>query len=114
METVSLISEYQIEPYRGSTEKLHQTAVMFSGSPQTSNTPGKIMLLNDPGSTQAFFYEFRLADILYGEEATSLSLPDGSNVHMVRLWVKKDSTALKIVPFHVQDTAQGLKDFFTE
>ena len=114
MEPVSIISQYQIEPYHGSTEKLRQNAVMFTGSPRAGNSQGKILLLNDPGSSQSFFYEFRIADILYGEEAPNLSLPDGSTVAMVRLWVKKGSTALRITPFHVQDTASGLHDFFGE
>lgn len=112
MEPRSLIARYQIELYRGSYEKLRQISVMFTGSPQSSNDAGKIMLLNDPGSQHSFFYEFRTSDIVYAEEAPSLALPDGSTASTVRLWIKKGATALKIEPFHVQDTAMGLNEFF--
>jgi inorganic pyrophosphatase len=112
MEPLTLISEYQIEPYRSSPERLKHMAVMFTGSPRSGNQPGRVVLLNDPGSGQSFFYEFRTGDILYAEEAPSLALPDGSTVSMVRLWVKKGATALRVIPFHVQDTSQGLGDFF--
>ena len=114
MESRTLISQYQIEPYRGGPEKLNHSAISFVGSPRNSIHPGKILLQNDPVSQQSFFYEFRTADILYAEELSSLSMPDGSAASMVKLWVKKGATALKIEPFHVQDTAGGLRDFFQE
>jgi len=114
MEPITVIGQYQLEPYRGSLEKLKQIAVQFLGSPRNSPAEGKVLLLTDPGSAHAFYYEFRSVDILYGEEAPSLSLADGSAVSMVRLWVKKGATALRIVPFNVQDTAQGLRDFFAD
>lgn len=112
MEAVTIIERYQIEPYRGSHEKLRQIAVVFTGAPRSTSAPGKILLLNDPGSQQAFFYEFRTEDIVYAEEAPSLALPDGTTASMVRLWVRKGATALKIESFHVQDTAAGLSQFF--
>lgn len=113
MESLTVIARHQIEPYRGSPDKLRQIAVRFTGSPHTSQSPGKVLLLNDPGSQHAFFYEFHVEDILYGEEAPTLSLPDGSTAQMVRLWVRKGATALKIEAFHVQDTAAGLSRFYS-
>ena len=112
MEALTVISRYFIEPDRGSQEKLRQIAVCFTGAPHASHVPGKVLLLNDPGSAHAFFYEFRGEDIVYAEEAPSLALPDGSTAAMARLWIRKGSTALKIEPFHVQDTAGGLGDYF--
>jgi hypothetical protein len=114
MEALTVFARHSIAPYRGSHEKLRQIAVCFSGSPRSSQTPGRVLLLNDPGSQLAFFYEFRTEDILYGEEAASLALPDGSTASMVRLWVRKGATALKIEAFHVQDTAAGLSGFTVE
>jgi len=114
MESQALISRYQILPYRGGAEKLNEVAVAFTGAPRQSNHSGKVVLLNDPISRQSFFYEFRSEDIVYAEEGATLSHPDGSIVTTVILWVKKDATALKIEPFHVQDTAQGLTGFFRE
>ena len=112
MEALTVVARYALEPYRGSQEKLRQIAVCFTGSPHPSQSHGKVLLLNDPGSQHAFFYEFRADDIVYAEEAPSLSLPDGSTAAMARLWVRKGSTALKIEPFHVQDTAGGLGEYF--
>lgn len=112
MEITLLIDQYQIEPYRGGPDKLRHVAVCFTGSPRSSSDPDKILLLNDPASQAAFFYEFRSADIVYAEEAPSLVMGDGSTVPMVRLWIRKGATALRIVPFHVQDTAAGLRDLF--
>ena len=114
MESAALIAQYQVEPYRGSYEKLRNTAVLFTGSPRSSTNAGRILLLNDPASQHSFFYEFRAEDIVYAEEAANLSLPDGTTASRVRLWVKKGATALKIEPFHVQDTAGSLTDFLAD
>ncbi len=112
METMTLISRYSaVEPYRGSPEKLRQVAVAFTGAPRGNPDPGKVILISDPFSQQAFVYEFRAADVVYAEETPSLSLADGTMVAMVRIWVRKGATALKLVPFHVQDTAQALREF---
>jgi hypothetical protein len=111
MEVTVLIDKY-VEPYRGGPDKLRHVAVAFTGSPRSSSDPDKILLLNDPASQGAFFYEFRAGDIVYAEDAPSIVLHDGSTLAMVRLWIKKGVTALRIVPFHVQDTAAGLRDFF--
>lgn len=112
MEPQVLISKYQIEPYRGSAEKLRQLAVAFVGAPRSSGTPGRVLLQNDPGGQQAMFYEFRASDILYVEEASSLSLPDGSTASMVRLWVRKGVKALRMEAFQVQDMAEDIRDMF--
>ena len=111
-ETDSLISRYPIEPYRGGHKKLEGIAVAFAGSPRGRGDTDKVLLLADPLSHQSFFYEFRAVDVVYVEEAPNLSLPDGSTISMVRIWVKKGSIALKIEPFSIQDTSQSLRDFF--
>jgi len=112
METTTLISRYQIDLYRGSHRKLEEIAIAFTGSPKKSRDKDKVLLVNDPISQHTFFYEFRSQDIVYAEEASNLSMPDGSTVSMVRLWIKKGATALKIEPIHVQDTSANLSDFF--
>lgn len=112
MEDRSLMGRYQIEPYRGSMKKLREIAVGFMGALQGPRKPDKVVLVNDPLSQQATFYEFRAQDILYVEECSSLAMPDGSTVSMVRVWVRKGTTALKIVPFHVQDTTESFGEFF--
>lgn len=112
METMTLMARYSaIEPYRGSPEKLRQVAVAFTGSPRGNPDPSRVLLIADPFSQQAFVYEFRAADIVYVEEAPSLALGEGNMAAMIRLWVRKGATALKLVPFHVQDTTHALREF---
>lgn len=105
----ALMTRYQIEPYRGSTERLQQIAVAFTGMLRHSSDPSKVLLQGDPLSQQAVFYEFRTQDVLYGEEQPSVSLPDGSTVTLVRVWVRKGADALQITPFHVRDTTGVLE-----
>ena len=112
-ETQDLVARYQIEPYRSGPEKLRQVAVSFSGSPrQHSRDPDKILLIVDPFSQQSFIYEFRTADVVYAEELPNVAMGDGSTASMVRLWVRKGVTGLKIVPFQVEDTAHHLAGLF--
>jgi inorganic pyrophosphatase len=109
-EPLELIARYQIEPYRSGPERLRQIAVAFTGAPRKhSRDSDKILLINDPFSQQGFVYEFRAMDLVYAEELPSLAMSDGSTVSMVRLWVRKGSKALKLVPFLVEDTAQHLE-----
>jgi len=111
METMTLIERYSIAPYRGSPDKLRQVAVAFTGSPRANPDPAKVLLISDPFSQQAFVYEFRAVDVVYVEEAPSLALADGSTAAMIRLWVRKGATALRLMPFHVQDTWHALRDY---
>lgn len=110
METQTLVARYQIEPYRGSPDKLPYVAVAFTGAPQSAREAGKVLLVVDPTSQHPFCYEFRTADIVYAEEGPNVVLPDGATNHLVRLWVRKGATALKLMPFHVQDTAQAMHE----
>ena len=48
MEPLTVLPRHAIEPYRGSQEKLRQIAVRFTGSPHSSQSPGKVLLRNDP------------------------------------------------------------------
>lgn len=111
MEPSTLMHRYQIEPYRGSFEKLQQIAVAFSGSPRPHRDgPERILLIGDPFSQQGFAYEFRTEDVLYAEELPRAVMPDGSTAGMARLWVRRGATALKLVPFVVEATAHRLAE----
>jgi inorganic pyrophosphatase len=108
-EPLDLIARYQIEPYRSGPDRLRQVAVAFTGAPRKHRRDAdKILLLNDPFSEQGFAYEFRAADVVYAEELPNLAMPDGSTVAMARLWVRKGTTALRVMPFHVEDTSEQL------
>lgn len=111
MGPLELMERYQIEPYRGAAEKLEEIAVAFAGAlRKQSEDSAKVILINDPISQQGFFYEFRTSDIVYVEELPNIVMRDGSAVSMVRLWVRKGSTALQVVPFHVEATAHRLSE----
>ena len=111
MEAPALISRYQVGPYKGGNKKLDQVAIAFQGSPRPSGDQDKVLLLSDPLSRQAMLYEFRSADIVYAEEVPSISMPNGTAMAMVRLWIKRGSTGLKIVPFVVEDTSINLSQY---
>jgi inorganic pyrophosphatase len=108
-----LLARYQIEPFRSGPERLRQVAVAFTGAPRKHHRDAdKILLVSDPFSQQGFVYEFRTMDLVYAEEMPNVALGDGSTVSMVRLWVRKGSRALRIVPFSVEDTAQHLAELW--
>ena len=54
----------------------------------------------DPGSE---IYEFRLEDVLFAEELTSLSKPDGVTVEQTRILIRLGSPAMCIKPMRVGD-----------
>jgi len=85
--------------------------VAFSGAPRKHPYDSeKIILIADPFSTQAVFYEFRIEDIAYVEELPQLVSEEGEALKMVRIWVKKGSFGIRYEPFLVEDTLSLLKD----
>ncbi len=57
----------------------------------------------DPGSE---IYEFRLEDVLFAEELTSLSKPDGVTVEQTQIWVRRGSPAMCMKPMRVGETVK--------
>lgn len=112
MEPLTIVAQFQLDTFKGKAERLTENAVAFTGSIGKSSDQGKVLLVSDPFSQQGYFYEFRTEDILYAEEQPNISMPDGSSVQIIRLWIRKGATALRIEPFHVQNTAHRLKEFF--
>ena len=87
---------------------LKQTHVAFTGSPQKHpHDPQRVVLISDPYSTSTVYYEFMKNDISYVEELPSVVNLDGETVMMVRVWVKKQSIAVRSSAFIVDDTRQG-------
>jgi hypothetical protein len=80
--------------------------VAFSGVPRKHPYDrDKLLLLADPFSAHAVFYEFNLADIGMMEELPNLVSEQGENALMARIWVKKGSLGLRYEPFRVEDIA---------
>ncbi len=85
-------------------EELKQNHVAFSGSPLRHPADAeKIVLVADPYSGNAFYYEFKVSDISYMEELPSLVNPEGETIPMARIWVKKKSVGVRCLPFLVGD-----------
>ena len=51
-------------------------------------------------------YEFRLEDVLFAEELTSLSKPDGVTVEQTRIWIRQGSPAMCMKPMRVGETVK--------
>ncbi|HDL08131.1 MAG TPA: inorganic pyrophosphatase Ppa [Desulfobacteraceae bacterium] len=101
------IAKFEVQVYKKpkNLDELRRTHVPFSGSPiKHPYDSEKIILVTDPYSTSAFYLEFRIDDIYYVEELTNLVKMDGEVVGMTRVWVKKNSVALRLTPFIVEDT----------
>ena len=98
---------FELEAYKRLPD-LTLDHVAFSGAPQKHpHDEKKIILIVDPFSTQAFYYQFDMADIGGVEILPSLVTVEGDSVTMARVWVKKGSLGLKFFPFVVADTSQG-------
>jgi len=87
---------------------LKRTHVAFTGSPQKHpHDPQRVVLISDPYSTSTLYYEFMKNDISYVEELPSVVNVDGETIMMVRVWVKKQSIAVRSSAFVVEDTSRG-------
>jgi inorganic pyrophosphatase len=95
-----------IEAYKKPKDwkSLSKTHVPYSGSPQKHPyDKNRIILVADPFSTNAFYYEFKARDIDFIEEIASIVTIEGETVNMARLWVKKKSVGIRSTPFVVED-----------
>jgi inorganic pyrophosphatase len=86
-------------------KSLPGTHVPFTGSPRRHPVDAdKVILVADPGSPCAFYYEFFTADVDFAEKLPSQVTGDGESVTLVRLWVRKGGIGLRCTPFLVEDT----------
>jgi inorganic pyrophosphatase len=76
--------------------------IPFSGSPRKHpHDPARVILIADPFSDNTFYYEFRAKDIVFAEDLSNITTLAGESVSMVRIWVKKQSIAVRSTPFIV-------------
>lgn len=79
-----------------------RTHVAFSGSLQKHPVdPQKIILIPDPHSTEIIYFEFNREDIRYLEKLSGITSMNGETANITRIWVKKDSIAVRCTPFVV-------------
>ncbi len=107
LETASLkdIAKYDNHP------DLIKKCVAFSGAPRKHPyDKEKLLLIIDPFSSNTFFYEFIIKDILHIEDIPGIATDSGENLTMARLWVRKGSFGIKYEPFEVHDPPRFMKD----
>ena len=93
----------------GKSQGLDKTKyIPFSGSPRKHpHDPARVILIADPFSDNTFYYEFRAKDIAFAEELPNITTLAGESISMVRIWVKKQSLALRCSPFVVDSLSSG-------
>ena len=73
-----------------------------SGTPRRHPyDPDKILFLPEPLEKPRFFYEIRLADIVFAEEINRIATADGESLEIIRLWIAHGSVCLAMQPFEV-------------
>ncbi|MFP4385110.1 MAG: hypothetical protein ACLFST_12325 [Spirochaetia bacterium] len=76
--------------------------VVFTGTPRKHPyDKEKIILIHAPLSSHIIFYEFRTADLMGIEEEANMVDENGVSLPMVKIWVRKGSTAVRFEPFKV-------------
>ena len=81
---------------------ISRTHVSFSGSLQKHpEDPDKLVLIPDPHSTDQTYFEFNRENITYFERLPAITSVNGETANMTRIWVKKNSIAIRCTPFVV-------------
>jgi inorganic pyrophosphatase len=104
--------KFEIQAYRQppDAKRLRDTHVSFDGSPHIHpHEREKVILVADPFSAGAFYYEFQRSDIAFAEELTSMISPEKEAITMVRIWVKKGSIGVRCTPFMVADLNRRIR-----
>jgi hypothetical protein len=85
-------------------KSLSKTHVPFTGSPRKHPyDQNRVVLIADPFSTNAFYYDFKTRDIDYIEELASIVTIEGDTVNMARIWIRKKAVGVRCTPFIVED-----------
>jgi len=92
-------------------DRLHNEAVAYHGQlKKHKSNPERIYLLLDPLSPGSLWVEFKVSDILYAENFSTLTGPQGEAVPVTRVWVKKGAVGLQLTPFVVSDLSNVQQD----
>ena len=93
-----------VERYKSTRDitAIVRTHVSFSGSLQKHPTdPEKVVLIPDPHSNDQTYFEFNRGDVRYLERLPGITSLEGETANITRIWVKKDSIAVRCTPFVV-------------
>jgi len=95
--------QFEVDTYK--PRDFRENHISFMGAPEKHPyAVDKIILIQDPFSTNISYYEFSAADVVGVEELPSLVTTEGTSVKMCRLWVRKGSIGVRSTPFVVEDT----------
>ena len=104
MNLIKLLEEgnyFEIQKRRVSSKTLEKDSTPFCGAVRPHSNPKMLLLLSSPLESRSDVFEFRSEDILYAEELSSLTKPNGVTVEQVRLWVRNGSPAMRMEPLRV-------------
>lgn len=94
--------KFEIQAYERPKERDLHTHIPFSGSPRKHPfDKEKIILIADPFTANTFYYEFNIKEIGFAEDLANMINIKGDAIPMARIWVKKQSVALRCTPFIV-------------
>jgi hypothetical protein len=103
---VDIKEKFEVQAYAKPNSMDRYTHIPFSGSPRKHPVEKeKILLIADPFTTNTFYYEFRIEDIDYAEELANMTNINGEAIPMARIWIKKQSVAVRCTPFIVDTIA---------
>ncbi|MBN2539047.1 MAG: inorganic pyrophosphatase Ppa [Deltaproteobacteria bacterium] len=98
--------KFEVDTYKLS-RNFRENHISFTGAPEKHPyADDKIILIQDPFSTNISYYEFAAADIAGVEELSNLVTVEGTSVKMCRVWVRKGSIGVRSTPFVVEDTVR--------
>jgi len=101
---VELKEKFEIQRYQKPRNVDKTSHIPFSGSPKKHpHNKAKVILIADPFTVNTFYYEFNIQDIGFAEELASITNIDGESIAMARIWVKKQSVAIRCTPFIVDN-----------
>ena len=101
---VKLLEEgkyFEIQKRSGRSETLEEESTPFCGALRPHYNPKMILLLSSPLESRGDVFEFRSEDIIYAEELSSITKPNGVTIERVRLWGKNGSPAMRMEPILV-------------
>ncbi len=104
---LQMAEKFEIQVFEKSKipKDLKKEHVCYVGVPQKHpHDVNKIILIQNPLSTNTTYYEFFFSDISYVEKLPSLINLDGETINVAQIWVKKMSIGIQCIPFIVADT----------
>jgi len=104
MNLVKLLEEgnyFEIQKRSGRSKTLEKDSTPFCGALRPHYNTKILLLLSSPLESGSDVFEFRSEDILYAEELSSLTKPNGVTDARVRPWVRNGSPAMRMEPLRV-------------